>query len=149
MGRIDWSRIEQAYLDGSETLEQVARRFGVSERAVKGKASQEGWVARRKALRRESRAERIIYFPATPGPTSRDPDELAILDRAICNLDALLSKPSVDGRTVGPIASALVKLLEYRRKLQPPTAADLAEQLLALQISPAELVSELKKRWTA
>jgi len=52
-----------------------------------------------------------------------------------------------DVRSMGGLAGGLVKLLEYRRKVSPPTAAELAETMFDLGYSPAELVAELKAKW--
>jgi|FLYL01.1.fsa_nt_gi hypothetical protein len=166
--QIDWEAIEQAYLNSSDTLEQVAAQFGVSERAIKGKASEGKWVARRKAQKvvsiNDAKKPRPQLAPeSTP---TREPvrvrrrdrgaiDELEIVEGAIVSLDLLLSSMSgmsddgrpVDTRGIGTTAGALVKLLEYRRKIQPPTAAALAEQAIALGMSPAEFARELRQAW--
>jgi len=54
---------------------------------------------------------------------------------------------SEDERSLGGLAGGLVRLLEYRRKISPPTAALLAEMVLALGISPTEFVRELRDKW--
>lgn len=161
-------------VDKGMTQEAIAQHFNVSVRTIERWASQDGWGARKKAQKVVSIGEaKSKTQPLPPNPVNttlptptREPvrvrrrdrgeiDELEIVEGAIVNLDLLLSSMSsasgddrpIDTRGIGTTAGALVKLLEYRRKIQPPTAADLAEQILALGITPNELVAELKARW--
>lgn len=76
-------------------------------------------------------------------------DEVLIVEDAIEALSGLLQRDniSVNSPGVGSTASALVRLLEYRRKLEPPTASELAEVAIAQGISPHEFMEELQKQW--
>ncbi|HEY9644775.1 MAG TPA: hypothetical protein V6C88_00315, partial [Chroococcidiopsis sp.] len=53
----------------------------------------------------------------------------------------------VDTRGVGGVASAMIRCMEYRRKINPPSVADLAEQIVEMGVSPTELVNALKTQW--
>jgi hypothetical protein len=53
----------------------------------------------------------------------------------------------IDARSMGGIAGGLVKLLEYRRKVQPQTAAEVVELAIGLGISPNEFIDQLEVAW--
>lgn len=138
------------------TQERIAHHLQVSTRTIERWASQDGWGARKQARKVVAIAPRKQSSPTPgdePAPRPRrkrgEIDELEIVENAIVNLDSMLNSMAghgmIDTRGIGGTAGALVKLLEYRRKLQPPTAAELAEQMIALGIPPAEVVSELKR----
>lgn len=164
-------------LEQGLTQAAIAQQLSVSTRTIERWASEDGWGARKKAqskvvLISEAKPKPQPSLQAAPASTHSNPpstrprrqrgeiDELEIVEGAIANLSLLLGdtdrdcmeneygrvKP-IDTRGIGGIAGALVRLLEYRRKIQPPTAADLAEQVIALGISPSEFVAELKQRW--
>lgn len=76
-------------------------------------------------------------------------DEVLIIEDAIESLSDLLARDniSVNSPGVGSTASALVRLLEYRRKISPPTATELAEAAIAHGIAPEDFITELQKQW--
>lgn len=156
---VDPRKIEaKQRLIAGETIASIAARFGVNRKTIERWATEGNW-------REQKQAEKVVSInkpresdePAIRVRTRRQRgqiDELEIVEGAIVNLDLLLSgmcgasedRP-IDTRGIGSTAGALVKLLEYRRKIQPPTAAELAEQMIALGIPPTELVAELKRQW--
>lgn len=155
---------EQLFMAG-QTIAAIAAQLSVSRRTIERWADDGVWREKR------GNVVSINQPPKTqpvnnPNPTpTREParvrrrdrgtiDELEIIENAIVNLDLLLSgmsstgeERSIDTRGIGTTAGALVKLLEYRRKIQPPTAAELAEQAIALGMSPAEFARELRQAW--
>lgn len=161
----DQQQAKKLYLDDGLTMDAIAQKLGVSRRTV------ERWSANDPEGKWTDLklAQKVVAFspretpPTEPQKPRRERgrrsaseiDELEIVEGAIVSLDLLLASMSgmtddgrpVDTRGVGGIAGALVKLLEYRRKISPPTAAELAEQVLALNINPAEFVQELKRAW--
>lgn len=156
----DPRRIKAKELSLKQGLTQaaIAQKLGVSTRTVERWASQDGWGARRTA----QQAKKVISIASKPkhpeGHTSphrrerRTIDELETVEGAICSLALLIDFSNdhdhqIDTRGIGGIASALVRLLEYRRKISPPTAAALADQVIELGISPSEFVGELKQKW--
>ncbi|GEM_PF-2605046 len=87
-------------------------------------------------------------------------NEVEIVEDAIYSLSALVTgclrggitddeerTTPIDTRGIGGTASALVRLLEYRRKLKPPTAAELAELAIAMNVRPDEFLTALKDAW--
>jgi transposase-like protein len=166
----DQQQAKKLYLDDGLTMDAIAQKLGVSRRTVErwSASDPEGkWTDLKLAQKvvsfvRPDSAEHSRPVERRDEPVKVRPrrqrgqvDELEIVESAIVNLDLLLGcmcgasgddRP-VDTRGVGTTAGALVKLLEYRRKVQPPTAAELAEQVLALNINPAEFAQELKRAW--
>jgi hypothetical protein len=167
--------VKQEYLTTAKSLAALASQFGVGKRTIEGWCSDGHWADQRKAQKvvsideAKSKAQtpkpKPVNAPAPP-PT-REPirarslkrrgeiDEFQIVEDAIDSLSGLLTgmtaggeegKP-IDTRGIGGTAGALVKLLEYRRKIAPPTARDMAEQVLALGIDPKEFARELRERW--
>lgn len=137
---------KRLYLEEGRTQREIAEIFGVSTRTIERWADKDGWG---------QRIKKVIPIKSTrspdyePGPRSvrGKIDENKIVDGAIVSLDYLLSRPDLDTRGVGGIATALVKLLEYRRKIQPPTAAELANQAIELGYSPEQFLSALREQW--
>jgi hypothetical protein len=150
-------------LEKGWTQEAIALHFNMSTRTIERWAAQDGWGARKQAQKVVAIGSSRKQTSPTPGdePVSPKPrrqrgaiDEMEIIESAIVSLDALLSSMGglsgddrIDTRGIGGTASALVKLLEYRRKIQPPTAAELADLVIELGISPTEFVAELKQKW--
>lgn len=168
---LDPRRIEAKKLSLEQGLTQaaIAQRLGVSQRTVERWASEDGWGARKKAQAKVISINEAKSQPSQPPPASThnnppsvrprrqrgEVDELEIVEDAIENLATLLgcsgmsdgSDRPIDTRGIGGIAGALVKLLEYRRKIQPPTAAELAEQAIAMGVSPDQFMQALRDAW--
>jgi hypothetical protein len=145
--KIDWEPIKQHYLSSDESLASVALRFGVSKRAIEDKSAEGGWEALKTAgtvAETEERSPEPVRRP-TKRRNGRI-DEVDEIDHAITQLSGWIGG-GAEPKSLEGCASALAKLIELRRKLVPLTAAELAEQVLALGISPAEFVTELKEKW--
>ncbi len=143
--KIDWEPIKRAYLASGESYAAIATRFDVSERAVEKRASEEGWARSRTEIHAEVR-------PAPkprPIPARGTVDEISVLENAIADLSAGIADGETPIKSKEAAATALVRLLEYREKLMPPTAADLAERAIALGISPEQFIEELRQAWAA
>lgn len=149
-------------MNSNNTLEEVAYQFGVSERAIKGKASAGKWAERRRGQNvipiadKEPRAAKrrsldSDALPRIPRPKRRTEEisELEIIENAIVNLDSLFNAICEIGdlRGVGGAAGALCKLVELRMKLKPKTAAELAEMAIELGITPTEFAFQLREKW--
>jgi transposase-like protein len=157
---------KQALLAG-ETIASIAARLGVNRRTIERWADDGAWREQKQAQNVVSIGEAKSKQPKpvnTPTPCYEprvrqkreqgEIDELEIVEGAIISLDLLLAGMGgmsgdgmVDTRGIGGTAGALVKLLEYRRKIKPPTAAELAEQAIAFGMSPAEFARELRQAW--
>lgn len=127
------------------TITGIAAQLGVNRRTV------QRWfksAENKPAEPKNEPIEMVPYQRQTPKPARRF-DESAIVDDVIANLvNALTSdRLSVTSPGVGSAVGALVKLMEYRRKIQPPTAKEWAEQAIALGISPHEIARELRDGW--
>ncbi|MEP0872400.1 hypothetical protein NDA01_21530 [Trichocoleus desertorum AS-A10] len=150
--KIDWEPIKQHYLANDESLAAVALRFGVSKRAIEDKSAEGGWEALKTAghvsdevVEEEDSSSKIPHRRRSFDRKAKI-DEVDEIDHAITQLSGWIGG-GAEPKSLEGCASALAKLIELRRKLVPATAAELAEQVLALGISPTEFVTELKEKW--
>jgi transposase-like protein len=60
----DWRRVRAVYVEGCETIEAIASRFGVSASAISWRREFEGWPPRRNAM--QAQAECISSAQAQP-----------------------------------------------------------------------------------
>jgi transposase-like protein len=153
---------KQALLAG-ETIASIAARLGVNRRTIERWADDGAWREQKQAQNvvpiGEAKSKQPKPKPVNTHPTPcHEPrvrrreqgeiDELEMIELALADVSTAMSTASSeDLRSLGSLAGALCKLLEYRRKIKPPTVVDLAEQVIALGISPSDLVAELKTRW--
>lgn len=142
--KIDWEPIKRAYFVTGDSYAAIAARFDVSERAIEKRASEEGWA--------RSRAE--IHAEPAPKPVSKPRQAVKganAIDEIIENAIADLSADLVDApiKSKESAVTALVRLLEYREKINPTTATDLAERAISLGISPEQFLEELRQAWAA
>ena len=151
-------RAKKLHIDKGWTYDAIADHFGVSRRtvnrwAVAGRWADEREVKSANVVSVEFGSREGVDTPPTPSARSGRrlrQDERSIVEGAIEDLaDAMNIAKSEDLRALGGLAGALVRLLEYRRRLVPPTAAELAEQAIALGIPPHEFIRELKEKWSA
>lgn len=141
--RIEWEPIKRAYLVSGKSLEAIAAEFGVSLRSVETRSAEEQWAKCRDRLAPKKSEDK----PRRPRRQSTGVDELEVVDAAIADLSADLTDSPI--RSKESAATALVRLLEYREKLVPMTAADLAARAIELGISPEKFVEELREQWAA
>jgi len=146
---------KRLYLEEKWTMEAIAAHFGVSLRTIERWASDGAWTAQKKG-------GKVVSIESKPKPRRDEPgvvrsrrspgelDELEIVEGAIASLAAALEgdgEGKIDARSMGGIAGGLVKLLEYRRKVQPQTAAEVVELAIGLGISPNEFIDQLEVAW--
>jgi len=139
----------------NESIQSIADALGVSRRTVERWADEGDW----RTLRQNN--DNVVQINAAANvnraqtqaksiPRSKrkvdDIDALEMIDDAIAVLSGALHG-DVDSRAIGGIANSLRGLLEYRRKICPPTAGELVEQAIALGLSPAEFARELREAW--
>lgn len=156
------------FLTGA-SIASIADGLGVSRRTIERWADEGAW-------REQRTADKVVSFSkplqAEPESTHDRPrrsrpyrerkqiDEVEIIEEAIDSLSFLLTGMSagpdeddngrirpIDTRGIGSVAGALVKLLEYRRKINPPTVAALAEMAIELGMTPAEFMEALRDAW--
>lgn len=142
-----------AFLAG-ETKSNIARSIGVSRPTLDAWIKKGDWEAQKIAaskvvpMRQREEGETPRERSPRPARLGRSIDELETVEVAICDVSGAMGQASSeDIRSLGGLATALVKLLEYRRKINPPNTAALVEQILEMGVSPAELVAELKQAW--
>lgn len=149
--KINWEPIRKAYLEEGETYASLALRFGVGKSTIEEKASKEGWSALKKSRGNSQTPEpQKTIKPAPvrrPSPQPQDFDEIEILTTAIASLSAILSGGIEDTRGIGGIATGLCRLIELRNKLQPKSAADLADMAISLGIKPQDFIRALSDKW--
>lgn len=157
---------EDLYLKQGLTRQEIAERLDISLRTIQRWAKAGKWRERlgeRKSpkivsiKRKEERA--IANAKAKPEPVQsaapcskgrqglREIDEQEIVEGAIASLAAILASTEIDTRGIGGVANALIRCLEYRRKIDPPSVAELAEQIVEMGVSPTDLVKALKIQW--
>ncbi len=141
--KIDWEPIKRAYFASGESYAAIATRFGISERAVEKRASEEGWARSRTQISEEIQAPKAK--PAKRPTVTADLDALTTIDLAIADLSADMADSPIKSKESA--ATALVRLLEYRQKLAPTTAAELAERAIELGITPDQFLEELRQAW--
>lgn len=127
---------EKLYRKGGLSCKQIAVKVGVSVRSI------ERW-----RLEWDRHPRFTVLAGGRSGGTV---DELGLVDNALGLLTEVMgqcARGEVEAKAIASIATALVKVLQYRRILQPPTAAELADQLIQMNISPEQFVEELKKGW--
>jgi hypothetical protein len=161
-------KAKEAFLAG-ETIAAIATRFEMSRRQIERWAKAGNWREEKEALGKTNVVP--MQKPnAKPQTTTAPPtrskrktsekaseiDELEIVEFAIADLSAAMYAASksgddngkgIDVRALGGLAGGLVRLLEYRRKICPPTAAELAELAIALGCSPETFMQALHETW--
>lgn len=146
-------RAKKIFEEENLTQAAIAKRLGVATRTVERWASADGWG------RKVAERKKVVQFekPAHPyakKTSAREPrqaiDPIELVETAIIDVSVALNvSQGGDTRGIGSMANALVNLLKFRRELCPPTAAELAEQAIALGIPPAEFARELREKWQA
>lgn len=129
-----------------ETIAAIAETIGVTRRTIERWAGEGAW--------REKRGN-VVSIKKQPKPDIPRPkrqrgaiDEMELIEMALGDVSSAMSTASSeDLRALGGLATALCRLIELRRKVQPPTVAVLAEQAIDLNISPSEFMAELSKQW--
>jgi transposase-like protein len=143
-------KAKEAFLAG-ETIAAIATRYDMSRRQIERWAKAGLW-------REEKQGKTNVVPMAKPKPSqaaspvrakrqAREMDELEIVNAAIADLSAALAGASEDLRALGGLAGGLIRLLEYRRKVNPPTAAELAEMAIALGYTPETFMLALRETW--
>ena len=93
--------------------------------------------------RKEPVDQHVRQRPRTEGMT-----DLEIIETAIADLYASL--PNADDKSKGGMAATLVKLIEFKQKLNPPTIEEFADQIIdrlnEWNLSPRDLAVALKQR---
>lgn len=145
------------------SISDIARKLDVARRTIQRWKDEGGWEAIKSTL---PTTPKVIPIASKPKPVNNDPpphrnppslrtkadskDSIAIAEEVIQDLQTELvgvGDTPLSGRNRAALANCLKVWVEYRDKLQPKTAADLAEMAIALGISPVEFMNELKRQW--
>jgi hypothetical protein len=140
---------EAKYITG-DSPEDIATALGVSRRTIDRWAKEGNWDLHRQN-NKQSNVIQLQPKPRTqtPRPEYRQRDiggseDLEVIESAIADIHSSLPGAEM-GK--GSMATALVKLIELKRKLKPETIADLVERVIELGIGPEEFLAELKNAW--
>lgn len=99
MAKIDWNEIELAFVNGSQSLKEIAEAFGVGYANVRKKAAECGWQEKRnnssqfvtekaQKIVEDTRALQLAEF------TQRDLDRVSELQDEMRKLIPLIERPS-------------------------------------------------------
>ncbi|MEH1808462.1 hypothetical protein [Nostoc sp.] len=146
---------EAKYITG-EAPEEIAAALGVTRRTIDRWADEGNWAAHRE----NNKSNNVIQLQPKPreklggtklreatrrrDTTSEPLDDVVVVEDAISDIRVSLGGAE-PGK--GSMATALVKLIELKRKLKPETIADLVERAIELDIGPEEFLTELKNAW--
>ncbi|MBD2489018.1 hypothetical protein [Aulosira sp. FACHB-615] len=151
----DKKEIAKAKFIVGESIQAIADSIGVNRRTIERWANDGEW----RKLREKNTTTNVI--PLQPKPkeklggtklreavkrhdTSDGLDDIEVIQAAIADIHASLPGSEL-GK--GSTATALVKLIELKRKLKPETVADLVERAIELEIGPEEFLTELRNAW--
>jgi len=144
--KIDWEEIRKYWQQTGASSVAIATQFGVSKRSVDDRMPQ--WRTTEKP------SSNVIQLQPKPKTQNPKPefrrrevggiDDIEVVESAIADIHASLPGAEM-GK--GSMATALVKLIELKRKLKPETVADLVERAIELDIGPEEFLVELRNAW--
>lgn len=135
-----------------ESIQAIADDIGVSRRTI------ERWAAENddewRKLKDRNGQTNVIHLQPKPKAQNPKPefrrrntnelDDLEVIESAIADIHGSLPGAEM-GK--GSMATALVKLIELKRKLKPETVADLVERAIELDVGPEEFLAELNNAW--
>ncbi|QKQ75634.1 helix-turn-helix domain-containing protein [Nostoc sp. TCL240-02] len=146
---------EAKYITG-ESPEDIATVLGVSRRTIDRWAKDGNWDSHRQ----NAKSSNVIQLQSKPREklggaklrevvqgrrdTNEELEDLKVIQSAIADIHGSLPETEL-GK--GSMATALVKLIELKRKLKPETVADLVERAIELDVGPEEFLTELKNAW--
>lgn len=145
---------EAKYITG-EPPEEIADSLGVSRRTVDRWAKDGNWDLHRQ----NNKQANVIQLQPKPKSklggtklreavrrhdTTQGLDDIEVVEAAIADIHVSLPGSEL-GK--GSMATALVKLIELKRKIKPETVADLVERAIELGIGPEEFLTELRNAW--
>lgn len=134
-------------LNQKQAITKTASKFLISPATLTRKVKVEGWILGR------LRAQNIIDFKAPSAelggrvPTTQR-DHLRLINGAITGIgNSLEACIQADLREAASGASALCKLIELHRVIQPPNAQMLADAAINAGISPEAFIEALRGQW--
>ena len=152
-------RIEAAYLASeSETYDSVAKRFRVSVASVERLGKEREWSKRRgeKKITNAQRLSSQLSQKADEAIENCDVSDIPDFDKArllrIVRKGLLAfelafdqNSDSPNPKVLSPLASGVEKLIQLHLKLDPPSIADLVEELILAGVGPDEFLAELRE----
>ncbi|MTK11873.1 MAG: hypothetical protein F8N39_07245 [Clostridiaceae bacterium] len=88
--QIDWVSIRAEYESGTQSIRQIAKRHGVSDTAIRRRASDEGWV-RSKAQGSQQGSQQLVHAAPAVAP-NRVPEPGTFIERARREAETLLTE---------------------------------------------------------
>lgn len=146
--RINWSVIEDEFVQGAMTYRDLAHQYHIGLSTLESKASAGDWQAKRKAFQAATESESLPVTATEVMPPlkmSGQIDTRVILDSAINRYYAALE--TLEPRSLERSTDALCRLLELRAKLYPVSLAGLVEQIIERGFTAKQLIEELKEQW--
>lgn len=98
MARRNWSKIRAEYVTGNVSQRELAKKHGVSASQIAAHASNEGWVAKRRAHR--SKTAEKAEQKAAERQAEAISGQLEDIRKAGDNLAALIAEVSAEGKSV-------------------------------------------------
>lgn len=149
------------FLNG-ESIESIANLLKKSRRTIERWINDGNWRDLKSANKAVEPAK-VVSLPKRLESRNEKPDErirvptrkqieamsdLDVIETAIADLYASL--PNAEDKSKGGMAAALVRLIEFKQKLNPPTIEEFADQIIdrldEWKLSPRDLAIALKQR---
>ncbi len=155
MSQNDNKELAKARFVVNEPIQSIADALGVSRRTVERWADEGDWRTLRQSndnvvqIGAAANINRAQAQAKTVTRSKRKADEfdaLEMVDDAIAVLSGALHGEVPPGM-LGSIANSLKNLLEYRRKICPITAAEIAEMTIEAGITPDDFIREIRLAW--
>lgn len=143
----------ETYAKTDLTLQEIAKKLKVSDRTVQTWSSEDNWELQRTAHREINKPQNVVAIESARQPRenprsirrAHPENTLEILNDAIAELYGDLDHAV--GKDKAAIANSLKGLLEYREKLQPPSASDLVKRAIELGYTPDTFMQALRDEW--
>lgn len=131
---IDWEEIENRFIKGDESLRELAKKCGVSERAIFKHSSARNWPEKRDIYRLQKPSLTVLEGGTKgvrPSPhqlaQSSLPKDLERLESYREFLEDEIEKTPAKSRE--SLIQALIKLEQVRREWYPPTEQEFFDQI--------------------
>ena len=119
----DWNKIELAYLTGQGSYRTLARRYGVSSRAVERRGKKGGWVQKR--MEHETEIKKQVLEADTEQVATRTVRLLEVADKLLQRVEELSGEAEITPASIKTLSEALKNLRDAQ---MIKSSRDLQEQ---------------------